>query len=162
MRDYARQLDWSEGFGDILGVVRRTVKDFLAEHRAGLSLFLAQLPPQVGAYHEVGTNVIVMNRALLTMVSERAKSQRERNAYIFSILLHEYLHALGHVDEEECRNLAYRVSKNALGEDHEATRMAAEGPLTFFPDVMWSKPPAQVEGFEVIRDFDRENQSYIA
>jgi len=162
MADYTRELDEAKGFGDVFDIVRRTVKDLLGEYRAGLSLFLAELPPQVGAYHEVGTNVMVMNRLVLTMVGERARTRREMNAYMFSILLHEYLHALGHVEERECRSLAYRVSKEAFGEGHEATAMAANGPLALFPDIMWSRPPPHIEGFEVVKDFDRTNQTYIA
>jgi len=159
---YTQELDEAKGFGDVFEVVRRAVKNVLGEYRAGMSLFLVELPPQVGAFHEVGTNVIVMNRMLLTMVSERTKTRREANAFTFSLLLHEYLHALGHLDEREVRGLVYRVSKEALGEEHEATAMAIHGPLTLFPDIMWSRPPPHVESFEVVKDFDRSNQSYIA
>ncbi|MEM3032353.1 MAG: hypothetical protein QXK39_05520 [Nitrososphaerota archaeon] len=158
---YAQELDEAKGFGEVFEVARRAVRNILGEYRAGLSLFLAEMPPHIGAYHEVGTNVIVMNRMLVTMVAERAQTRRQTNAFIFAILLHEYLHALGHLDEGEVRALAYRLSREALGEDHEATTMAAHGPLTLFPDIMWSRPPPHIEGFEVIKDFDRTNQSYL-
>lgn len=161
MNQYVEALDRCVNFGDILEVVRESVKETLGLWRAGLSLYLAELPLNVGAFHEVGSNIIVMNRLLLDIVAKAARSKRELNAYVYSILLHEYLHALGHIEEGEVRSLVYKVSNATFGKGHPATEMAVNGPLTYFPQVLVPGGRPGQGGFEVVRDFDRANQSYI-
>ena len=56
---------------------------------------LGDIPNQVGAYHEMGSNAIVMNRNIMKIVWRSTESRQQRNAYTFMILLHEYLHTLG-------------------------------------------------------------------
>jgi hypothetical protein len=73
----------------------------LKERRGGLMLYLANLPPQIGALHQVGSNSIVLNRLVLKAIESLAKSRRELNSFIYTILLHEYLHSLGYIDEQE-------------------------------------------------------------
>jgi len=68
MQTLAEQLDSSENFGDVFEIVKRSVKDQLGKERAGLMLVLADLPMHLGAFHGVGTNSIVMNRALLDRI----------------------------------------------------------------------------------------------
>ena len=70
-------------------------------HRAGLTLYLAELPTNVGAFYPVGSNVIVMNKELLKVVDESPKSKRVKTSFVYSILLHEYLHSLGYLNESE-------------------------------------------------------------
>ena len=57
-------------------------------------LLLADLPLRLGAFHGVGTNSIVMNRTLLDRIVKSGHSRLEVNSFIYSILLHEYLHSL--------------------------------------------------------------------
>ena len=84
--DYER----AKGYGEIFALVKKAVENSLGEHRVGLMLFLGNLPLNVGAFHPLGTNDIVLNRRLLMAV----KSEQRNKAQIFSILLHEYLHTL--------------------------------------------------------------------
>ena len=73
-------------------------------------LYLADLPKGVGALHQMGSNAIIVNRkALDHVVASRIK--QEVNAFMYSMLLHEYLHSLGYMDEFEVRRLTYEVSK---------------------------------------------------
>lgn len=157
--DYAEALQACRNFGDVFELVKRSVEETLHQRRAGLMLYLADLPLAVGAYHEVGSNTIVVNSALLKMVEGRAKSREEVNAYLYSILLHEYLHALGYIEEAKVRRLVYLVSKDILGPEHPATRMAAN------PTVIASQiPPIHhrpTGAAELVRDFDRPDHHYI-
>jgi len=157
--DYAEALESCRNFGDVFELVKRTAEENLHQRRAGLMLYLADLPLGVGAYHEVGSNTLVVNSTLLKMVEARAKSQNEVNSYLYSTLLHEYLHALGYTDETRVRRLVYLITKEALGPEHPATRMAAN------PAILLSQMPPiphRPTGVaELVRDFDRSDKRYI-
>ena len=122
------ELDRCEDMSEIFNVVKTTVTDALGEGRSDIELGFQDLPLQVGAYHPVGTNWIIMNRRLFKVASNRLSSQREMNSFIFSIMLHEYLHSLAYLSEYQVRRLVYEISKITLGEDHPATRIARYGP----------------------------------
>src|SRR5712692_3963567 len=91
-----RTLSGAEGFDEIFSMVKVATEQALGRHRAGLTLVLGDIPNSVGAYHEMGSNAIVMNRNLLRIVEKLSKSRAKRNSYVFMILLHEYLHSLGY------------------------------------------------------------------
>lgn len=158
---YARELEKCEGFGEVFKLVKRSVKDVLGRGRAGLSLYLSDLPKNVGAYHPLGSNGIVINRRLLDIVT-KVGSKVEQNAFIYSILLHEYLHSLGFVDERTVRRLTYEVSRKLFGESHPVARMALKGPMSLFPSILYAPDTGTLGATELIKDFDDSNQSYIA
>src|SRR6266850_7322477 len=87
------------GFDEVFELVKKAVDHVLGVHRAGLTLVLGDIPNQIGAYHEMGSNAIVMNRNLMKIVWRSTRSRPRRNAYTFMILLHEYLHTLGFEDD---------------------------------------------------------------
>jgi hypothetical protein len=68
----------------------------------------------IGAFHPVGSNIIVMNKAPLE-VALKSTDKQVYNAYCFHLLLHEYLHSLGYVSEETVRELTREVCKLSLG-----------------------------------------------
>ena len=106
------QLDACGNLADIFELVKQAVKRFLGQHRSGLMLGMANLGMRrgsfVGAFHPLGSNIIVMNRAPFD-VALRTSDKKILNGYCFHLLLHEYLHALGYVSEEEVRDLVHRV-----------------------------------------------------
>jgi len=159
--DLAKQLDLCKDFGDVFEIVKKTVERSLGQRRSGLMLYLADLPEQIGAYHAVGTNGIVMNRSSLDAVTHSARTMREINAYVYSILLHEYLHALGYIDESQVRRLVFHVSKENLGNDHPATEIAHKGPAVIFPGVGEPRLRKRSESVEIVTDFERSTDSYI-
>ena len=156
---YVKRLDQSRDFSDIFALVKKAVKETITEARVGLMLVLADLPPQVGAFHEVGSNAIVLNRKLLNAVIKSCKSFREINAYIFSILLHEYLHSLGHLDEHEVKELSFQISKRILGENHPATEFITKGFSEMKIDRLADKGPQDLP--QIIPDLERTAQSYV-
>ncbi len=159
--DLVEALERCKDFGDVFEVVKRAVKENLGRGRVGLMLYLGDLPLRVGAFHQVGSNGIVMNRRILNLVVASAKSTTELNSFIFSILLHEYLHSLGYIDERQVRRLVYEISEKSLGADHPATEMAVSGPMSMFP-IQEIQNNEDLGGFELIRDFERSNQTYIS
>jgi len=159
--DVAKQLDLCRNFGDVFEVVKKTVEHSLGQRRSGLMLYLAELPEHIGAFHTVGSNGIVMNRTALDAVTRSARTIREINSYVYSILLHEYLHSLGYVDEAQARRLVFEISKENLGEDHPATEIAHKGPAEMFPGVGEPTLKERSENVEIITDFERSTDSYI-
>jgi hypothetical protein len=157
---YVRELEECKGFGDVFKLVKRSVKEVLGRGRAGLSLYLSDLPKNVGAYHPLGSNGIVINRRLLDIVS-KVGSKVELNAFLYSILLHEYLHSLGYVDERTVRRLTYEVCRRVFGESHLVTKMAFKGPMTLFPSILYAPDTGTPGATILVKDFDDSNQSYI-
>lgn len=147
--------------------MKQSVKRFLSRHRAGLMLGLADLGMKrgyfIGAFHPVGSNIIVMNKTPLRTAS-RNTDKRIYNAYCFHLLLHEYLHSLGYFDEEDVRELTQEVCTLALGKGHPATVMAERGIATYFPKVKYFTqefPLPEELQIEIVKDFDKSSVGYI-
>ncbi len=162
MNTIAEGLDKCENFVDVFELVKKTAERSLGQRRAGLMLYLARLPRHIGAFHTMGTNGIVMNRNTLDIVTHGARSLREINSYVYSILLHEYLHSLGYVEESDVRKLVYDVSLDAFGPEHPATQIASKGPSAVFPDIVLNESPTQNPEIEVIPDLEGSSHRYIS
>jgi hypothetical protein len=162
MSSMVERLDLCENFSDVFELVKKSAEYSLGQRRAGLMLYLARLPKHIGAFHTLGTNGIVMNRTTLDMVTHGARSLREINSYVYSILLHEYLHSLGYVEERDVRKLVYDVSLSTFGPDHPATQIAAKGPSVVFPEITVSEMPFETPDVEVVPDIERSSHKYIS
>jgi hypothetical protein len=149
--------DFDEAFELVKSVVMQKFK----MHRAGLSLILQMMPSNLGAYHMLGSNAIVMNSYLLAAVKKIAGSTEEYNSYMFMVLAHEYLHSLGIVDENTVRQMTFELCKWMLGDDHTATRMAKEDPSAIYPQLRSLMQSQFSRDFQVVGNFDRKNQTYI-
>ncbi len=124
-------------------------------------LFLDDMPLRLGAYHPLGTNNIVLNRTLVQIVEATTKSKKLLNAFVYSLLLHEYLHALGYVREAEVRPLVYRISKACFGREHIATRLAELGPWSILRGLPLDALKAPKRVMEIVKNFEKTNQRYI-
>lgn len=159
-----KALDEARSMADLFEVAKRVVRLALKRERAGLMLATADLGNHpggfFGGFHYVGSNYIVMNKVPL----RRLKEQHPQwyNAYAFHVLLHEYLHTLGTLDEGATRRLAYEVSRDVLGEEHVATQMARDitpfMPGLSYPQVGWV-PENLV--LDIDRTFGTSDTSYI-
>ena len=161
------RLDACGNIADIFELVKEATKSFLGQHRAGLMLGMANLGMRrgsfVGAFHPIGSNIIVMNKAPFDVALSTA-DKKVLNAYCFHLLLHEYLHALGYVSEEEVRDLVHRVCSLALGKDNPATVMAERGIAFYFPKVTYfsqNVPIPRDLQIELVKDFDKSSAGYI-
>ena len=90
-------------FNDAFELVKSTIEAKFKMHRAGLSLILQGLPTKLGAYHVLGSNLIIVNKRVLDII-RTYKSSEEYNSFLFMVLAHEYLHSLGIIDEIQVRN----------------------------------------------------------
>lgn len=148
-------------FNEAFELVKSVVLQKFRMHRAGLSLILQMMPSNLGAYHILGSNAIVMNSYLLATVRKIAGSTEEYNSYLFMVLAHEYLHSLGIVDENTVRQITFELCNWMLGDDHAATRMAKEDPSTIYPELRLMMQSQFSRDFQVVRNFDKTNQTYI-
>jgi hypothetical protein len=150
-------LDKAKSYGDIFALVKKAVKRSLNQHRMGLMLYLGNLPMRVGAFHPLGTNDIVINRRLLDASS---KTKPQWKAYVFSILLHEYLHTLGYVDERRVRSLTYRTCLENFGRGHPVVDAAVTGPWANLSPDEYEYMGEEMD-LERVKDFERIESSYI-
>lgn len=158
---FCAQVANMKDFDEALELVKSAVYKKFKMHRAGLSLILQVMPTNLGAYHILGSNVIVVNSYVLAAIKKISGSEAEYNAYVFMVLAHEYLHSLGIVDENTVRQMTYDLCKAALGDDHSSTKMAKEDPSSLFPQLRYMAPGQFGREFEVVRNFDTKGQSYI-
>ena len=159
--DYIERLDRCDNFQEVFILVKKSVKEVINNERVGLILYLMDMPLGIGAFHAVGSNGIVMNRALLREVIRTANSRREINSFAYSILLHEYIHSLGCINEIDTRRLTYQVSKETFGLDHIATKMAEMGPWTYLKLNPMSSSQVYGGEMEIVRDFEIPKHKYI-
>jgi hypothetical protein len=159
--DYSSQLDQARGYSEIWDLVKETTKIALGEERKGMLLFLDDLPLRLGAYHQVGTNNIVLNRTLIEIVETTAESKQTVNAFIYVLLLHEYIHALGFLRETEVKLLVIRVAERTLGREHPASKLAQTSPWAALKNVPLSPMQSPKRVMEIVGDLEKRSQGYI-
>ncbi len=162
MFDYQDKLRDLHNFNDAFELVKTAIYEKFKMRRVGLNLLLQDMPNFIGAYHVMGSNFIVVNRYILAAIKTLAKTTEEYNSYVFVVLAHEYLHSLGIVDEFKVRELTYNMCNSLLGETHVATRMAREDPSSIYPALKNFVVEKFGNNFEMVKDFDKSNLSYIA
>ena len=160
--DNRRALSSADGFDEIFQMVKVATERTTGMHRAGLTLVLGDIPNDVGAYHEMGSNAIVMNRNILRIVENLSKTRSKRNAYVFMILLHEYLHSLGYTRDRQVRTLGRRISDEYLGRRHLAGEMAVRPLDQFFPGLSKLSAFRDKREYQTVSRFDSSSTSYIA
>ena len=162
---YLDDYDTAVTLPDMFEVVKDLVECELGRHRAGLMLGLVDLGISqggfVGAYFVVGGNAIVVNRQAVAVI--RHSHPELVKPYQFYLLLHEFLHAVGIIDEGQCRSTAARLSSRALGEGHDVTRIARDFG-SIFRDIVrpaYGFMPPEDTKMEFVSGFDRGSINYI-
>ncbi len=158
---FRSRLENAKSYGEVWDVVRDCVEFSLHKRRGGMMLFLDDLSIQLGAYHPIGTNNIVLNRALVEIVEAAVKSRRVVNALVFNLLLHEYLHALGEFSEVEVRRLVYKVAKECFGEDYVATFVARKSPWVLLRGIPLEGVNVRRRVMEIVRDFEKADKYIV-
>lgn len=164
---FDHRLESADDLADIFEIVKLAVRETTGRERSGLMLGLADLGggPQgfVGAFYPVATNIIVMNSLPLRRIKETDPGLYK--PYVFHILLHEYLHTLGIIDESATRQKAYEISLKLFGKEHPVTQFAADlsrfVPKLVYPIYGWQ--PSEDYHLELVKGFDRSStSSYIS
>ena len=157
----AGTLELPSDYDRVFRVVRAAVRHVLGIERPGLGLGLSNLPPSLGAYWQVTGNLIVLNEGLVRAMQAHAQEPLEFNSFVYVILAHEYLHALGYLDEGEVRRVTAYVTRSALGAEHPATKMAEGNLWRMYPFLQYA-PSGDGRRLKVVTRFDlATTQSYI-
>lgn len=145
--------------------VKEAVRKNEGRSRAGLMLGLQELGASfegfIGAYYPVSSNIIVVNKTPLRRIIQTNK--KLLRPYIFHVLLHEYIHALGFLDEYTTQKKTYEISKKYFGEEHIVTQLSTNI-KKFLPDIVYPfhgwAPTENFPKIELIQGFDRSSTNF--
>ena len=155
---------------EIFESVKNDVRKILGRHRAGLSLGLVEMGMLrggfIGGMHFHPGTEIVMNKSPLKIILD-SQPYEIVWAYTYHILLHEYIHSLGVIDERQCRAITLSISEQIFREaDHPVIILAKNGIGTFILNlrIIYIPPEKRPDGMpiEYVYGFDRESQSYFS
>ena len=158
---FRSRLEKAMSYGEVWDVVKDSVAFSLNIRRSGLMLFLDDLPIQLGAYHPLGTNNIVLNRTLVQIVEATIKSKHMVNALIYNLLLHEYLHALGEYSEAEVRRMVYEIAQKCFGEDYAVTAIALKSPWALLKGIPLEAVNAPKRVMQIVKDFEKADRYIV-
>ena len=158
---FRRSLETAENYAEVWHAVKETVDFALHRRRGSMMLFLDDLPLQLGAYHPLGTNNIVLNRALVDVIEAAISTKRVVNALVYSLLLHEYLHALGELSESKVRNTVVKVAQVCFGEKHIATEIAKKSPWVLLQNVPLQAVNAPKRVMQIVKDFEKTGKYIV-
>ena len=159
--EFSRRLNNAVSYAEVWNIVKDTVEHVFHRKRGSMMLFLDDLPIQLGAYHSLGTNNIVLNRALLQIVEASVEDRKMLNALVYNLLVHEYLHALGEISEVKVRRLVVEVCKEAFGEDHVATRLAVKSPWALLEGIPLDNVNMPKRVMEIVKDFEKSDKYIV-
>ena len=162
-RYFFNKLKEAGSIPDIFEVVKEVVWKSLKKSRAGLDLGLIEIgnAPQgfLGGFYVSGSNIIIMNETPLKRMQET--NPNLLTPYIFSVLLHEYLHSLGIFDEELVRKLTYEICCENFDKSNVVSQISKDM-RKFFPNFIYPDGAPQVDGtVKLVPGFDRSSISYI-
>jgi hypothetical protein len=162
-KDFVKKIEESTSIPDIFEVVKESVWKAIRKSRAGLELGLVELGNRpegfLGAFYVSGSNIIIMNDTPLKRIQETNPDLL--TPYIFSILLHEYLHSLGYFDEDYVKGLTYEVSCEIFGRNSIIAELSRDM-TKFFPNLIYPSGTPKIDmPVKLIKDFDRSSISYI-
>ena len=155
---------------DIFERIKEDVRRVYGRHRAGLSLGLVEMGMSrggfIGGMHFHPGTDIVMNKTPLKIIL-REQPHEIVWAYTYHILLHEYIHSLGIIDEHQCRIITLKISEEIFGDsNHPAIILAKNGIGTYFPNLslIYAPPDLKPDGIpiEYIDEFDKESYDYYS
>ncbi|MCP8305045.1 MAG: hypothetical protein H3Z50_06240 [archaeon] len=161
---YSEKFERCRNMGDIFELVKETTERSIGRRRAGLTLYLANLPLYIGALYKRGSNTIVMNRLVLEAMKKITELKDDADVFTYVILLHEYLHTLGYSGERQVRTLAYKISIDSFGPNHKITEFSRKGLSSILPQIIRVTPKRRGMdlNLEIVKDFDRSSITYIS
>ena len=148
-------------------LVKEAVRKSEGRSRAGLMLGLQELGSSlngfIGAYYQVPSNIIIVNSTPLRRIIET--NPQLLKPYGFHVLLHEYIHSLGFLDEDITEKKTYNITKEYFGDEHIATKFSANI-REFFPNLVYPIqgwiPQEGASKIELVQGFDWSNtNNYI-
>ena len=155
---------------EIFKRVKKDVMNVYGRRRAGLSLGIVEMGMYrggfIGGMHFSPGTDIVINKTPLEIIL-REKPFEIVWAYTYHILLHEYIHSLGILDEQQCRIITLKISEKVFKDaEHPAVILAKNGIGAYFPNLplIYAPPDLNPDGIpiEYIHNFDQESYDYYS
>ena len=123
-------------FSGLFNLVREIILEKMNKKRSHILLGLIELGFNrgsfIGGLHIGGTNEIFLNKSALK-VMERESPREYYKAYIFILLLHEYIHSVGVMNELRTRKFTRVIAQDVFDSEHPVTKLAVEGIQKYFP-----------------------------
>jgi hypothetical protein len=153
--------------------VKKDVRNIWGKKRAGIALGLVEMGMNqggfigfIGGMHIFPGTDIVMNTTPLKILLEQQPYEIIW-AYTYHILLHEYIHALGALNEMLCQAITLKISEATfIEEDHPAIILAKKGIGAYFPNLHLIYAPRDFEldriPIEYIYGFDRGSYEHYS
>jgi hypothetical protein len=158
---FRSNLETAETYAEVWQTVKDTVDFSLHKRRGSMMLFIDDLPLQLGAYHPLGTNNIVLNRTLVEIVEASITTKHVVNALVYNLLLHEYLHALGELSETEVRRTVVKVAQACFGEKHITTVIARKSPWILLQYIPLHAIKAPKRVMHIVKDFEKTGKYIV-
>jgi hypothetical protein len=157
---FRKRYSEAKNYAEIFDVIKEGVEKIFGRDRSGLMLAFQDLGVQqrgfIGAFHPVASNVIVMNKAILKII-ENAKPEILK-PYVFHVLMHEYLHTLGVLNERHTELFTYDVNLQLFGRKHEVTIMSFNFdrilPEIILPEMVMGPHERTID---ILNDFEKIN-----
>ena len=158
---FRNSLETADSYAAVWQIVKDTAEFSLGKQRGNMMLFLDDLPLQLGAYHSVGTNNIVLNRTLVEIVEASLSSKRVVNALVYNLLLHEYLHALGEMSEAKVRQGVVEVAQACFGNEHVATVIARKSPWVLLQNIPLQTINMPKRVIQIVKNFEKAGKYIV-
>ena len=165
MMNYEEELRKAKSFSDIFEIVKNIVSSHLNLEQAGLLVGVTDLGAHnqgfIGAFYSLNANMIIINKRPLKRILQTSPSLY--NYYLFHVMLHEYIHAIGSFDETQTRLLVAEISEHYFGSNHIVTQLATNIDK-FIPNLTYPMPGFQEPediNIEFVKGIDKKNITYI-
>ena len=159
---------------DIFERVKRDVERVINQHRAGLSLGLVDMGFSrggfIGGMYFSGGTMILMNSSALKLLISKSEiaeiSEEIILAYVYHILLHEYIHSLGYLNERTCHRITSFVTKEVIPNPEDPAHiMATRGIGVYFPEIKYAPVGYKMQNnlyIEHVENFDKGSTNYYS
>ncbi|MEM2906582.1 MAG: hypothetical protein QW739_00675 [Candidatus Odinarchaeota archaeon] len=153
---------------EIFEQVKKDVWKTIKRRRAGLSLGLTEMGlfrgGFIGGMYFSGGTMILMNTTPLRIILENYPEEIVL-AYTYHILLHEYIHSLGYLEEAQTRAITIQITREIYTDrKHPARIIAEEGISAFFPSIPLIYAPSNYEPanlhIDIVKEFDKGSKTY--
>lgn len=163
--NYEKEIKNAKTIADIFEVVKEIVRGYLGLDHAGLMVGLTDLGAHsngfIGAFYSMAANMIIINKKPLARILQT--NPQIYNYYLFHIILHEYIHAIGSFDEDRTRQVVYEISRHYFGDVHIVTQLTTNIEK-FMPNLAYPstgfQPPEDIN-IDFIAGIDKKNTNYI-
>ena len=158
-----------DNISDLFRLICTVVDRLLDKTRPGILIGLVNLGFDrgnfIGGLHYSGTNEIFLNKSALNVMKEESKPEYYK-AYIFFVLLHEYIHAVGVQNEWTTRTLTKEIILSLFDFQHPLGILAIDGLNALFPysfNMRTSRPtPEEVADIEFAKIYHPDSEmTYI-